>query len=85
MVSGCILPVEIDTSTVLPLKPLNADPNRGNLGAPYIVVGGPHHCDGETTPDIAACPGVVFPSLGGEADGRVFQCCLCLGTHQAVH
>ena len=47
-------------------------------------MGGPHHGNGDTNPDISACPGVGFPPLDGEADGKPFHSGLYLGTLQSV-
>ena len=68
-----LLSVYIESWAVLPLSPTYAYPTRRHPVFPYAAVGGPHHCDGNPTPDISACPGVVFPPLGGEADWQEFQ------------
>ena len=64
---------------------MDAYPNRSHLGSPDALVGGPHHYDADTTPDIATCSRVGFPPLVGEASGQVFQRDLRLITHQAVY
>ena len=75
---------EIESFAVLPPSPLNADPAHGHPGDRDTAVGGPHHCGGNSTPDIVACPGVGFLKFGGEADFQAFQRGLRLGTQQAV-
>ena len=69
MVSDYILSVDIEYRNVLPLRPLNADPDLGHPGAPDTAVGGPHHFDRDPTPDIHKFTGVGLTPLGGEASG----------------
>ena len=61
-----LLPVDIDSISVVPLRPLNADYSCMHPGSPYAVVGGPYHCDGKPTPEISTCSGVGFMTLGGK-------------------
>ena len=53
--------------------------------SPDAAVGGRHHFDGYPTLDIAACPGLGFPPLSGEAFGQAFNCDLFLVTQKAVY
>ena len=68
-----MLPVDIEASAVLPLRPLNTDPDYGHPGSLDTAAGGPYHCDSYPTPDISACPRVEFPPLGGNVAGQMFQ------------
>ena len=67
------------------MRLLDANINRWNLVPPYLVVGGPHHFDGNPTLDIAACTGVGLTPLGGESAGQAFQFGLRLSTHKAFY
>ena len=84
VLSRC-LAVYIYPGAVLPLGLLNADPACGKPVSPDAVVVSLHHCDGDPTPDISACPGVVFTKLVGESAVQAFQCGLRLSSQQAVH
>ena len=75
----------MEACAILPLSFLDAYPNFGRPGSLYAAVGEPHHCDGNPTPDIVACPGVGLTPFGGEADVQSFQCVLCLSSKKAVH
>ena len=46
---------------------------------------GPYHCCGGPNPYTAACPGVGFPTLSGEAGVEVFTRDLCLVSQQSSH
>ena len=52
---------------------------------PDAVLGGSHHCDGNTTLDIATCTEVGLAPLCGEAAVQAFQLGLRLDTHKAVY
>ena len=67
------------------MGPLETNPDLWNSGVLYTAVGGPHHCDGDPTLDIYACPEVVFTPLGGEVSGQTFQHVLCLIYNQTTH
>ena len=47
------LVVEMETRTVFPLGPLDADQDLWHLGALYAAVGGSYHCDGDPILDIS--------------------------------
>ena len=72
VVMGCLLPVDIEACAVLPLRSLGAYTARRHPGSLDAALGGPHHYDVNPTLEISACPGVDFPSLGGEADRQAF-------------
>ena len=64
---------------------MNADPYCGHPGSLDTTLGGLHHCDVETTPDIAVCTGLWLPTLGGDATDQVFHSGICLSNQQAFH
>ena len=77
--------VQIYHGVVLPLGPLNANLDHGQLGSPDAEVGGLHHCDGKPDLDISTYPGVWLTPLGVDAYVKVFQCGLCLGTQKSIY
>ena len=79
-----ILPVDIESSTVLPLGYLNADPDHGRQGVLDTAMDGPHHCYANPTPYISACPIVRLSPFFGEAFIQVFQHGPHLGFDQAI-
>ena len=85
VLSGQLLTVELKFCTILPLIMMDAYPNHMHPGSPYAAVGGPHHCDGKPSPDIATCTGLGFPPIGVKAAGQAIQRGLLLGTQQTVH
>ena len=81
---GQRLSVDIYSIVVFLLRPMNNDPAISHPGSPDSSVGVPHHYGGDTTLEIAACPGVGLPPLGGKASGQAFQHDLHPGNQQAV-
>ena len=69
---------------MLPLRPLENDPDHRHLGSLDEVVSITYHGDGKPTPYIPECLRVGFPPLGGEVASQVLQCGLCLGDQKAV-
>ena len=47
---GWPLPVDFEACVILPLMPLNTYPTHWHPVSPYTEVGGPHHCDDNSTP-----------------------------------
>ena len=79
------LTVYMETSNVLPLGPLDADPDCPHSGDLDEVMTVFYCCGGKPNLDIPEYLGVKLPTLGVEADGQVLQRDLQLSAQQVVN
>ena len=86
MYISCIscLTVATEDGAILPLGPLDADPDRQRSGALDAVVSGFYHCYGFPTPDILTCPVEGLLTLVVKATEWLLQRGLPLCSQQAI-
>ena len=78
------LAVEMEASDILPLRPLDTDPDLWHLVALDADLIGPYHSYGDPNPGIPACPILGMPPLGVWLDVQSLQRGLRLCDYQAV-